>query len=239
MCFIRYEDLDSDNNLTKGWVITKLGNLIKPSKERFQPTNSDNRTFLGLEHIESNSGKITGSDNSKDTVSMKTIFRKNDVLYGRLRPYLNKVCVASFDGVCSTDILVFPEQSNLSNKYLAYFLLTTKFVSFANRNSRGVQHPRIKFDVIAKFDIPLPPLAEQHRIVTKIESIFAQIDAIRENLEMLALQTSSASRSLRQFKNSVLKQAFEGKLVPQDPKDEPAEAVLNRTSQRLCQKYGS
>ena len=71
--------------------------------------------------------------------------------------------------------------------------------------------------------LSLPPLSEQKRIVVKIESIFARIDAARERLEMLIFQTKFASGSLNELRSSVLKQAFEGKLVPQNPHDEPAE----------------
>ena len=74
--------------------------------------------------------------------------------------------------------------------------------------------------------LSIPPLNEQKRIISKIESIFAQIDAIKERLEMLAPQTKSTSGSLSVLKKSILKQAFEGKLVLQDPNDEPAEIFL-------------
>ena len=169
-------EFDKDN-LPKGWINVTLDQIIEPSKEKFEPRNSDNRMFLGLEHIESNSGIILGKGNSINTKSTKTIFNKGDVLYGKLRPYLNKVCVPVFDGVCSTDILVFSKNPYRSSKYIAYFLSQSKFVRFANRNSTGVQHPRIKFDVMSKFYIQLPPLPEQKRIIQKIESIFGRINA--------------------------------------------------------------
>ena len=171
------ETEDGQERLPAGWGMYKIGSLIEPSKERHHPTNSENRVFLGLEHIESNNGKILGQGNSCYTKSTKTVFRQGDLLYGRLRPYLNKVHVADFDGVCSTDILVFPKQHNVSNQYIGYFLSTSSFVNFATHNSIGVQHPRIKFDTISKFRIPLPPLNEQRRIVEKIESILGGIDA--------------------------------------------------------------
>ena len=209
------------NTLPTGWVKTTVGNIIEPSKERFDPINNTNRTFIGLEHIESNTGKIIEKGNSKELTSTKTIFRSGDVLYGRLRPYLNKACMPSFDGVCSTDILVFQKQPFLSNKFIALFLITNRFVTYANANMTGVQHPRISFNNIAKFFIFLPPYNEQKRIVSKIESIFTQIDGARTRLE-------AASRMLNKLRSSVLRQAFEGKLVPQDPDDEPVEAILKR-----------
>ena len=174
-----------------------------------------------MEHIESNSGKIIGQGNSKDTKSTKNIFQNGDILYGKLRPYLNKVTVANFDGVCSTDILVFSQSSNLNSKYIASFLLTNQFVNFANRNMSGVQHPRIKFEKISKYVIPLPPLAGQKRIASKLESILGGIDSTEKLLDAVLSKIDL-------LKKSVLKRAFEGKLVPQDPNDESASVLLER-----------
>ena len=204
-----YKDLaivfEQDDHPT-GWIKTTIGNIIEPSKERFDPINNTSRTFIGLEHIESNTGKIIKKGNSKELTSTKTIFRSGDVLYGRLRPYLNKVCMPSFDGVCSTDILVFQKQPFLSNKFITLFLITNRFVTYANANMTGVQHPRISFKNIAKFFIFLPPYNEQKRIVSKIESIFTRIDAVERYIE-------STLRLLDLLKSNTLKQAFEGRLV--------------------------
>ena len=212
------------DDLPTGWVKTTIGNIIEPSKERFDPINNTNRTFIGLEHIESNTGKIIEQGNSKELTSTKTIFRSGDVLYGRLRPYLNKACAPSFDGVCSTDILVFQKQPFLSNKFIALFLITNRFVTYANANMTGVQHPRISFKNIAKFLIFLPPYNEQKRIAAKIESIFAVIDAIEEHVESTLVLAD-------RLKNSTFKSAFEGRLVPQDPDDEPAKILLQKIRQ--------
>ncbi len=208
-------------NLPKGWIRTKIGFTIDPSKDRFDPITNKNKTFIGLEHIESNTGKIIRKGESKNLTSTKTIFRSGDILYGRLRPYLNKVCVPNFNGVCSTDILVLKKNSFLSNRFIALFFATNCFVTYANANMTGVQHPRISFKKISIFTIPLPPLNEQHRIVTKIESIFGRIDAIEK-------QVNDSLIKLDHLKKSVLKKAFEGKLVPQDPNDEPASVLLDK-----------
>ena len=218
--------------LPKGWSLLPFGN-IKPSTERFDPTKEENRRYVGLEHIGKNTGKIIGSQESKMAVSSKTVFCRGDLLYGKLRPYLNKVAVANFDGVCSTDILVFQQNSFIVNTFLKLCLFKSDFVEFANSTVTGVQHPRTSHKKLSDYPIPLPPLSEQHRIVSKIESIFAQIDAAKQQLERLASQVASSSGSLAQLKNSVLKQAFEGRLVSQDPNDEPAEILLRRIHKNL------
>ena len=189
---------------SKEWANTYLGQLVQPSKERFDPVTSKNTTFIGLEHIESNTGRILQPGESKSTKSLKTIFRAGDILYGRLRPYLNKVCVPNFDGVCSTDILVFPTKPSISNKYIALFLLTPNFVAYANKNATGVQHPRVSFKKLEEFQIPLPPLSEQRYIASKIESVFSKTDSIRQSLKTTLFL-------LERHRRSVLNYAFEGK----------------------------
>ena len=185
-------------SLPKGWIKTKLENVINLSNEKFNPASNENKTFIGLEHIEKNTMRIIEKGESKNLTSTKTKFRSGDILYGKLRPYLNKICIPDFNGVCSTDILVFSKNPYRSSKYIALLLSQSKFVRFANRNSTGVQHPRIKFDIMSQFQIPLPPLNEQKRIVQKIESILSQIDAGKKRLD-------EVKKLLKQAKQSVLK----------------------------------
>ena len=171
------KELEFDKEgLPEGWIFLPFGN-IKPSTKRFDPIKEENRRYVGLEHIEKDTGRIIGSRESKTAVSLKTIFCKGDLLYGKLRPYLNKVVVADFDGVCSTDILVFQQNPFIANIFLKLCLLKSDFVEFANSTVTGVQHPRTSHKKLSDYPIPLPPLSEQHRIISKIESIFGKIDA--------------------------------------------------------------
>jgi len=195
-----------EKELPNNWVVTSLGEILTPSKEKFDPDFESNKTFIGLEHIESNTGKIIGNGSSREVRSTKSIFNDGDVLYGKLRPYLNKVAVSTFNGICSTDILVFPKNSNLESKFVAWFLSTNEFVRFANGTVSGIQHPRTSFEKIYQYSFPLPPLNEQKRIVAKIEELFSLVDSVKENLEKTKLL-------LKQYRQSILKHAFEGKLT--------------------------
>ena len=221
--------------LPVGWITMKFEN-IKPHGDAFDPVKEKNEKYIGLEHLEKNTGRISGHSDSSTTSSTKTRFVKGDLLYGKLRPYLNKVAIAEFDGVCSTDILVFPQTPIMINKLLKFCLLKSDFVQFANNTVTGIQHPRTNHKKLSSYGLMVPPLPEQHRIVSKIESIFAQIDACRSKLEKLVSQTQSAQGSLAQLKSSVLKQAFEGKLVLQDPNDVPAEIWLKKLNQNSDKK---
>jgi type I restriction enzyme, S subunit len=174
--------------LPQGWTRTTLKNIISQSIEKFNPLIQPNQIFIGLEHIEEKSGQIIGKGNSEETRSLKTIFHKGDVLYGKLRPYLNKICIPDFNGVCSTDILVFQKNKLIETKFLKNFLLGNNFVSFCTQNMTGTQHPRISYKKISEYEFLLPPLNEQKRIVSKIEEIFSKIDSAKQSLEQTKLQ---------------------------------------------------
>ena len=224
--------IDSINRLPSGWISIKFEN-VKPHTQSFDPVTEKNQKYIGLEHIEKNTGQITGYSNSNTTLSTKTVFSKGDLLYGKLRPYLNKVAIAEFDGVCSTDILVFTKNPVIVNSFLKFCLLKSDFVQFANNTVTGVQHPRTSHKKLSNYNIPIPPLLEQHRIVAKIESIFAQIDACKARLMELQDKVQTGSTSLAALKSSVLKQAFEGKLVRQDSRDDSAETLLKKSHNDL------
>ena len=207
--------------LPKGWVWTRLGEVTSPSKERYNPFDSKKEIFIGLEHIEGQTGKILARGNSSQIRSTKTKFCNGDILYGRLRPYLNKVCVPEFDGICSTDILVFPKSRFIESKYLAQLLSKNEFVRYATQNMSGVQHPRVNFEILSQYIVPLPPLPEQHKIVEEIGRRLSAADGVEKVVE----QSLKRAERLRQ---SILKKAFESRLAPQDPSDEPAEKLLER-----------
>jgi type I restriction enzyme S subunit len=192
--------------LPKGWVWVKLGEIIEPSTKQVNPLTTEEMKYIGLEHIEKDKGTITGYGSSKEVKSTKSYFNKGDLLYGKLRPYLNKAYLAEFEGVCSSDILVFPIRKHLSNKYLLYIFLNKEFSRYANLHVSGVQHPRTSFNSISKYVFPLPPLPEQYRIVDKIEELFTRLDAGIESLKKVQAQ-------IKRYRQAVLKHAFEGKLT--------------------------
>ncbi len=198
--------MQQKSELPEGWKSVSLGELVQPSKEKIEPSENPNLKYVGLEHIESHKCQIKGYGFSVDIKSTKTMFHRGDVLYGKLRPYLNKVCVTNFDGVCSTDILVFNATSNLNNYYLMRFLSTPNVVDYASNNSSGVQLPRINFQKLSSYTVPLPPLSEQHRIVLAIEALFARLDSTKEKLDRVP-------EILKKFRESVLAAACDGRLT--------------------------
>ena len=196
----------SDDDFPKGWRWTTLGEIIEPSKERANPQGIEEIPYISLEHIEKDTGKLLGCGCSSEVKSTKTKFKRGDLLYGKLRPYLNKVYLSDFEGICSTDILVFPKNDLHSNAFLFYRLLCPDFVNYASHNVSGVNLPRVNFQTLAQFKIPFPPLPEQQRIVAKIEELFTKLDAGIDALHKVQAQ-------LKRYRQSVLKAAFDGKLT--------------------------
>jgi type I restriction enzyme S subunit len=220
--------------LPNGWVWTRLGEVIEPSKERVNPLEIKEMPYISLEHIEKDTGKLLGHGSSGDVRSLKTKFNNEDLLYGKLRPYLNKVHLANFEGVCSTDILVFPKAEHISNSFFFYRFLCRDFVNYASQNVSGVNLPRVNFGTLAQFEIAFPPFSEQHRIVAKIEELFTKLDAGIEALKKVKAQ-------LKRYRQAVLKYAIEGKLTKEWPKShkgeiEPSSVLFKRIKEERKKK---
>jgi len=191
-----------------GWAGATLGDLVRPSSEKVEPQDAPKSRYLSLEHVESGTHRILGSGLGSDVGSTKAVFHRGDVLYGKLRPYLNKVCIPDFDGICSTDFLVFRPSLALDQRLLLHFLSQPEVVEYANHHSSGVQLPRVNFEKLAELRVPVPPLAEQERVVAKVEDLLGHANAVRERLA----RVPAILKALRQ---ALLGAACDGRLTAQ------------------------
>lgn len=181
-----------------------------------------------MEHIEAQTMRLLGTVPAASMRSSAVHFQSGDVLYGRLRPYLNKVFCPDFEGLCSAEFIVFPASDWLNSKYLQYLLNSSSFVSFASRLNAG-DRPRVDFGQIGEYVAPLAPFFEQARIVAEIEKEFTRLDAA-----VAALKRVRAN--LKRCRAAVLKTAVEGRLVPAEAARarregrsyEPASELLKR-----------
>ncbi|MEQ1734671.1 MAG: restriction endonuclease subunit S, partial [Bacteroidia bacterium] len=165
-----------------------ISEICKVSDLKENPQNNLEKeyTYLGLEHLESDTGKIfMNKEFGEKILSTKNIFVEGDVLYGKLRPYLNKVAEPSFSGICSTDILVLKTKVP---KILKYLLLSKDLVSQTSILMKGISLPRIGKSDFLNQKIPLPPLAEQKKIVAEIEKIETQLNALTLAISQVAAQ---------------------------------------------------
>jgi restriction endonuclease S subunit/predicted ATPase len=190
--------------LPQGWVKTTLGDLAEPSRERLSPAEFPDMPYVGLEHIESQTMMLLGHGYARDIRSSSVRFSKGDVIYGKMRPYLNKVWVAEFDGLCSSEFLVFPKMDGLHSLFLALRLNAEDFVAFANEQVSG-ERPRVNFNKLSRFPILLPPVAEQERIVTKV-------NAVASGMERALAASRRARDRIHRYRDAVLHSAITGDL---------------------------
>ena len=211
--------------LPKGWEWTTVGEITNYGDSvNVQIEDIDNSDWvLELEDIEKDTANIIQhlNKNERKINGTRHKFQKGQILYSKLRTYLNKVLVAPNDGFCTTEIMAFGSYGILSNNYICYVLRSLYFLDYTLQCGYGVKMPRLSTTDACNGLIPLPPLAEQERIVNEIQRLFSIIDIVENGKD--GLQTA-----IQQAKNKILDLAIHGKLVPQDPNDEPASELLKR-----------
>ena len=184
-----YKKLDDEGpfDIPESWAWCKLGEICDYGK-CINVNSSDLKAddwILDLEDIEKDSGKIIAFHNfgERKSESTKHKFLKGQVLYSKLRPYLNKVVIAPKDGFCTSEILPLDFKGILLPRYAQVLLMSSYFLEMVNMVTYGVKMPRLGTNDAKNMHIPLPPLAEQQRIFSKIENLFSILDSILVNLE--------------------------------------------------------
>ncbi|MDE8565707.1 restriction endonuclease subunit S [Anoxybacillus rupiensis] len=202
--------------LPKNWVWVKIGAVFRQVNEQILPNGDE--TYVGLEHLIKGGG-ISHTELAKDVKSKKVVFKVGDVLYGKLRPYLNKHAVVDFDGVASTDILVFRTKYKHLNRILDYYLGLPSTIEYAISNSNGINLPRVSPKKMNELPFPLPPKNEWERIVKILDKLFSDLNEEQILLDCL-------EEELVSLKSSILNKAFRSELGTNDPNDEHAIELL-------------
>ena len=192
------------SDLPKGWTREVLEELVQPRSERVSPSDRPTALYIGLEHVQAHTNEILGTVPASSMASSAASFEVGDVLYGRMRPYLNKVVRPKFAGLASAEFIILPASEALDSNFLLKRLTSVDFVEFACSQYEG-DRPRVKFDALGRFEINLPPPAEQTRIVAKLEELLSDLDAGVAELK-------AAQNKLKQYRQSLLKAAVEGAL---------------------------
>jgi len=174
--------------IPKGWKCDRLKDVVTLRDCRTDE-RSEVEDYLELEDIESGTGRILSRRNTLEVESNVTCFKKGDVLFGKLRPYLEKYYFAEFDGKCTGEILAFAPEG-IEGHFLRYCVAAPWFVAECNALAYGAKMPRVNWPKqLAIFDIPLPPRDEQRRIAAYLDKACAVIDgairAKRQQLEVL------------------------------------------------------
>lgn len=196
--------------LPKGWLQIQLGEVVHYGKSQkcSHSDVTDDTWILELEDVEKESSRILSRKTVKERPfkSTKNRFEKGDVLYSKLRPYLNKIVVADSAGVCTTEILPLNAEPYTHNRYLFHWLKTRDFLNYVNEVSYGVNMPRLGTKDGAAAPFILPPLAEQKVIANKLDALMAQVENTKARLERIP-------EILKTFRQSVLAAAVSGKLT--------------------------
>lgn len=249
-----------------GWELVRLGEVVDYNgRQKTEPKNIPKDAWLlELEDIEKDTSRIVQrlSAGERNPQSTKSAFKSEDVLYGKLRPYLNKVIVADSDGYCTTEIAPIRIYCDILPEYLKYALKRPEFLDYVNSKSYGMKMPRLGTNDAVHALLPLPPLPEQHRIVEKVDALMKLCDALEEQqaqqqevrtkLGIAALAALSDAEDAAAFdtawgricdefdlifdtpenavalRQTILQLAVQGKLISQNPEDEPVSALFKR-----------
>ena len=159
------------------WNVKELYQVSELRKETIEPMKKMSEHYVGLENISSGELRIFSYGDATNLKSSKFKFKKGDILYGKLRPYLDKVALAETDGVCSTDIIPILSK-NMNARFLAYMLHSDLFLQFVKSTISGTNHPRTAWKQMSHFLMPFPSISEQQ----KITEILTTVDSKRELL---------------------------------------------------------
>jgi type I restriction enzyme S subunit len=183
----------------------RLGDLASVVRGKAPPSDHPTLRFIGMENVEPGTMRILGSASSSSVRSNCVLFQSGDVLYGRLRPYLNKVFVANGIGLASAEFIPLTPGPNVVPRWLALRLNSDEFVRFANSLDQG-DRPRVSWEQISEFQLDLPSLKDQNRSVEFFEIAEGRREAAVRHLQGLSGRLGIA-------RASILKAAVEGRLV--------------------------
>ena len=171
--------------IPESWEVVQLKEIANLRRENVKPADNQNLNFVGLEHIDSGESILKRWGNASAMKSAKNHFYPNDVLYGKLRAYLDKAVIAEMEGICSTDILVFTANSKTAPRFLVYLLHTQAFMNHAVATSTGISHPRTSWDSLGKFTFAFPPLSQQCVIANVFQVIDEKTAALEQEVQHL------------------------------------------------------
>ncbi len=202
---IFYEMFGDPIKNEKGWEKRPLKEIANIQRNSVMPDDIKNMKYVGLEHIESTTGNILEviEVHNGDLKSNKFLFDEDCVLYGKLRPYLNKIALPYFKGICSTDILPIKPIRNKSNRFfIAYLLKNPYYVRRATDQSTGANLPRLSPKQLESFEVYTPPISLQN-----------QFAYIVEKIESIKQKQNQATSEINTLFDALMQKAFKGELV--------------------------
>lgn len=219
-------------DIPESWEWVRLSKIVY---NRGQMTPANDFCYIDIGSIDNKNQKLSDEENiitaDKAPSRARKIVDIGDILYSTVRPYLHNMCIVdrffSHQPIASTGFAALTCHTGFYNEFLFYYLMSPDFDAYANDtdNAKGVAYPAINDNKLYQALIPVPPETEQKRIVEKIKEVLPYVDTYRTAYsEAESLNNAFPDR----LKKSILQEAVQGKLVPQDPDDEPASLLLER-----------
>lgn len=195
--------LDYLPEIKKGWRLDRFKDVALQRTEKTDQ-KSEQQDYLELEDISQGTGRILNKRNTLEVASKVTKFYKGDVLFGKLRPYLEKYSLVDFDGKCTGEILAF-EPIRINGKFLMYVLGSNWFISLCNSMSYGAKMPRVNWNTqLSKVYIPLPDHSEQNEIVK-------YLDELSDKTFKISSKLKAQIRTLKSYRKSLIHECVTGK----------------------------
>lgn len=196
--------------LPKGWRWVRLGEVCEQDRTIIEAGSlqASRLPYLGLEHVEANTGRIlreAGSAGDEGGKSTTFAFSIKHVLFGKLRPYLNKVALPNHAGRCTTELIPLLPGRLMTREFLAWVLRRPETVHAAMKDKTGSRMPRADMRELMRLEVPLPPLAEQKRIAAILKEQLAAVDRARADAE-------TQLESIKALPAALLRRAFCGEL---------------------------
>lgn len=186
--------------IPKHWEVKRLKNVCSQINIK-ENSKRNSLPYIGLENIESGSGRYI--ETISEIEGMANRFCKNNVLFGKLRPYLSKVYLAEKDGICSPEFIVYDTKSN-NSRFIHKLLLSQPFIDVVNSSTYGAKMPRANSEFINNIYVQIPPLSEQQAIADYLDQKCSEID------ELISIKQQKIEK-LKEYKKSLIFECVTGK----------------------------
>jgi len=218
--------------IPESWEWVRLGKIVY---NRGQMKPIDDFCYIDIGSIDNKNQKLNDEEfivtADKAPSRARKIVAIGDILYSTVRPYLHNMCIVnrsfSHQPIASTGFAALTCHTGFYNKFLFYYLMSPDFDAYANStdNAKGVAYPAINDTKLYRALIPVPPEEEQKRIIKRLKKVLPYVDTY----SITYSETESLNNAFPdRIKKSILQYEVQGKLVPQNPSDEPASILLER-----------
>ncbi len=236
----------SEKQIKDGWQIVKFGEIAKNISKRVEPSETNLEVYVGLEHLDPQSLRITRRGVPADVKGQKLRVRPGQIIFGKRRAYQKKVAVADFEGICSAHAMVLEEVvGKIIPGLLPFFMQSDMFMDRAVAISEGSLSPTIKWKTLAIQEFPLPPIERQKEILEVLEKVQESIVKTDKSIDgILALKRISiskfySSKRLAETSRKVrLKNVFEIVSGQVDPKNEPYSSLPHVAPDNISKNTG-